>query len=666
MTATSTDTLVRCAGNWTSNGSFALTAGTVELDGAGTTQLTGAGPGLDPVFDEVIVRGGTRVVGSDLSVTSNRWTIEPGAGVSIAGFDAALPGATTLVQGELTLLAGARLALDAGSLLNVASTGTLRMLGTVADEAAIIGAAGGGYLLSIDGFLSATNFRFEGMGATGVTLTRLATLDVAPNDLRSGVFARPSSAAGSALLDIRRALPATFTNVDFEDPLGVGTFNVRTTAGAAIVFRNSGGNLAGEDFDDDPFEFVTWETDADVTLASFFATPASEEISVDWSTSAESAVDAFVLRRSLGTGGPYALVGEVPAAGPSAYQIVDTGLVNGQLYEYQLSVRPLAGPEQVLGLVTETPSGPDLPPNVATVGPMGLFPDIQSAINAATGPRPVISVAPGTYASFSVTPGIGGVLRIAADGTGPVVIDTNLAPVQLLNLGATESVELSDLTIGDGSGTNAGIVIQNVIATVVLDELVVQGGAGAAGVLVDASGQVAVQRSALTGSPGLDVSNGSLVFASKGSTSAFSVRGFSTATTCELTGTPTVEPGSTLNALAGVMPDVDLPEFAALGGSFTVTVSGDLGNLWFLLYSFDLSWLPLPAPGFEMVGLGGLSVTILQSGFFGGSASAALPLGLPAAPSFAGLPIVLQSVGVNPVSTVVRFSNVASIVGLNP
>jgi hypothetical protein len=290
---------------------------------------------------------------------------------------------------------------------------------------------------------------------------------------------------------------------------------------------------------------------------------------------------------------------------------------------------------------------------------------INSDIYAASGPRPVVRVEAGTYAAFTVTPGLGSTLRVLADGSGPVVIDTSVQPVTLLNLAPSDSVELSDLVVGDGSGTNAGVVVQGSNGTVVLDELLVQGGVGAAGIVIDDSLQVAIQRTTAAGSPGLDVTNGSTVFASKGSVGDLDVRGFSTATTCELTAIPNVEAGSTHNVLSGLMPNVDAPEFSALGGGFSLTVSGEVGDLWFLFYSFNLVWLPLPPPGFEMIGLTGVGVTILSSGFFA-TGSQVLPLGLPAAPSFDGLPILIQGVGVDPVTLGARFSNVVSIVGLNP
>ena len=63
-----------------------------------------------------------------------------------------------------------------------------------------------------------------------------------------------------------------------------------------------------------------------------------------------------------------------------------------------------------------------------------------------------------------------------------------------------------------------------------------------------------------------------------------------------------------------------------------------------------------------MVSLAGIP-TVVQTGFFTG-APVNLPISMPSAPVFNGLPLNLQMVDVDPITLVVRWSQLASVVGV--
>ena len=73
-----------CAGNWTSDATFAPTAGTVHLDGGGTTSLAAATSGGTISFDDLVIKNGTRQSGSDLSLAAASVTIEVTGSLDVA------------------------------------------------------------------------------------------------------------------------------------------------------------------------------------------------------------------------------------------------------------------------------------------------------------------------------------------------------------------------------------------------------------------------------------------------------------------------------------------------------------------------------------------------------------------------------------------------------
>ena len=114
-------------------------------------------------------------------------------------------------------------------------------------------------------------------------------------------------------------------------------------------------------------------------------------------------------------------------------------------YFYRLEEELLQGTRRELAIDFSVPL-PDQVGDSLFVGPGGLFPDIGSAL-AVAGPGDNVLVAAGTYPSFTVDTAV----RIMADGSGPVSIDTSLMPVIIQNIPGTEpDVALYSLDIGDG------------------------------------------------------------------------------------------------------------------------------------------------------------------------------------------------------------------------
>ncbi|MEM7308326.1 MAG: hypothetical protein AAF682_16725 [Planctomycetota bacterium] len=650
---TTPSSVFRCAGDWTSDGNFAMPTGRVELDGAGTTSLSGAAPTFDPTFPTLLLRNGTRSVGNDVTMSVNQLTVEATGALDVTGVTAVVPANPINALGEVAIGAGGTLGLGATSVLLVPSGGTLRVLGGFGDPATVTGDAGGGYVLNIDGTLDASNFRFEQMGPSGVNISDSATIA----QMIGGVFSEPSASAGSIMLEIRQNAPVELAYVDFEDPLGVGTNNVWVVGGANITLSESEGDFSGPAFEFDPLGIVDWISDP-TAVASFTASAGADVVDLAWTSTTETDVASWVVKRATDPGGPFSELVTVPAAGPSAYAHADTTVASGQKYYYRLCEQKTFGEEVEHGSDDATPWTAGLPPTVLAVGPGGAFAEIQPAIDAAF-PGAVVLIEPGTYAPFTVGPG-SGIVRIYGDGTGLVTVDTTAAPVVIQGLGFFDAVEMSDLTIGDPASPNPGIEVLSCVGTVVLDELVVHGGAGQPGVRVSASTQVAIQRCDVDGTPGLLAELGSVAVVGRGTLDAAELTGSSSVRLAGLSAAQTVEAGSTLATLPGVHPDIDAPEVVSLGSTFPVTLDGEIGGPYGLAFSTGFGWFDLPSPPWEMVGLINiLQAPVLQSGVLTGPT----PLNLPVPPNgaFFGLALPMQMVVVNPTTFAFRWSNVTSI-----
>jgi hypothetical protein len=658
---TSTDSVIRCAGDWTSDSSFAPGAGTVELDGASPTLLSGNGPGFDPSFSKLRLRNGLRTVGNDLSVTASNLTIEAGASLETGDKTLTAPASAVSVEGTLSVQAGGTLALGAGSAVNVPGGGTLSVVGTSTETASILGFSGGGYVVNIDGTLEATHYLIEQPGVTGIIVNSAASIGSAPNDLRVGTFSKPSATPGSVLLDIRRSSPTEFRYVDFKDPGLVGTNNVRTLSGSVITFTNSDGNFSGALYEQDPFRLIEWEDDLTV-LTFFSAIPGADEVNLSWESSAEVDVDSWILQRGTSPGGPFIDLIEIPATGPGPYMHTDASVTPFTLYYYNLAQKLTHGEVEVLEQRSAKPWSSAPPPNFLTVGPSGDYADIGSAIAALVGGIPVISVEGGTYPSFTIGAGVTYTVRILADGSGPVIIDTTTGPVTISGLPGTGAIEMSDLVIGDAGSPNKGLVIENCDGIVILDESVVHGGAGLPGVHVSNSSKVAIQRSDMDGTPGLLADLGTTMIASKGSLDAIELADASFVRTAELPAPSTVEAGSTLTVLAGVMSGIDAPEFPKLGEPFTLTLTGEPGGTWVLNVSLGFGWHDFPGALWELVGIASLPLNVLfvDGPMPGGTLP--IPSSMPPDAVLYGFPIVLQTVVVHPGTGVRRWSNVISLV----
>ena len=587
---------IRCGGNWTSNGAFAPTSCTVELDGAGPTTFAHSGGPM--TLNALAIKNGPRTISGDFLIAASAITIDANASLSVAAHHLSVnqAGATSFsVNGGLSVGAGGNLALGPNTSVTVAPSGSLSLVGTPAQPARITGQTGGGYALIVNGALSAKNFVVKEMNNAGMVVNPSAVIASAPNDFRAGSFDfRGGAAPGAVLLDMRRPAAATFRySVFLNSPNITGVFNVKTQSGGApIGFTNWTGAFSGPSFENDPGNHISWNPPEASMLAQFAAAPGASLAEVSWRTSSEVDLAGFELQRATSQAGPWTTVFSTPLLGPVGWQygIADAPLTAGQTYLYTLYAKLTHDALVALASGSTVPYSSATPANVKTVGANGPFTTIQAAINASSDPNSVVRVMPGTYAAFTIGGNsVPSNLRILGDDSGPVFIDTATGPIQITNVPAGSGIELSNLDVGSPATAQPGIAIANCASPIVLDEVDVACDGAHTAISVSNAPKTAIQRSELQGGTGLHVSNGSYVAISYGSLSSLVSTG-STIEMASLTpGSVSVTPAGSLLARAGVMPNIELPEVvhisvpsvmwvtAAPNAPFTILASPRLG-----------------------------------------------------------------------------------------
>lgn len=307
---------------------------------------------------------------------------------------------------------------------------------------------------------------------------------------------------------------------------------------------------------------------------------------------------------------------------------------------------------------------PAPPANVLTVGAGGAFADIGAALGAATSPYTIVRVAPGSYPAFSIGATAPYGLRVSGDGTGPVTIDTTTQAVKVEGLPASGAVELVGLTIGSPGSANVGLLVNACAGLVLVDDVVVHGGIGKAGLRVVASSRAVVQSADIDGEPGLRLDNGARVVASRGTLDEFALAGSSQLTTCQLAASGTLGPGSTHVPLAGAMPDVTAPLFVKLQTPFAITLDGEPSQPAWLCASISFSPGPAAGPKLEMALLADLAGGVLVPlGLLPGSGSLVLPATLPADDALLGLPLVVQLITQDTTAHTWRAGQAATVIG---
>jgi len=381
------------------------------------------------------------------------------------------------------------------------------------------------------------------------------------------------------------------------------TFNVNSTGTAQVGIVNDDGNFTGPAHESDPGAKIDWLPPEHTLVSAYTSSAAVHRTEIRVATTNEFDVQQFHVLRSESASGPFAeIVGSPfpPTGSPvlgANYSKTDFATVDTTKYFYRLEEELTHGLRRVLADDFARP-WPQQVANAWFVGTNGGYPDIATAVAAAP-PGASILVQAGTYPSFTLNKSV----RIAPDGSGPVVIDTTLAKMVIRDI-AVGAPDLGLYDVSVGSPTSPfGMEIVNCDNIIVLDGLQVAAGTGVVGLLVDDSRQVALQNCTITGDPGLKFDNNALAYLSRGSVDELVLAGLSDVTRCGVVPTTQqVGVGSVVHALTGTMPNVS--SRAAWPGDkpVSLTITTDPNSFYALFYSFGRDFFDLGAvfPSLDM------------------------------------------------------------------
>ncbi len=574
-----------------------------------------AGTTLSIDVDSTIAAGANEIVVEPLAifdVTGQMLSVSQPTAIEVNGMlNVGAAGVLELVSSTLTVGMGGKVNVDPdgellldGSTLVVESGGTLCLAGANASQPATLqGTSSNAFALDLQSgsTLAAKNFVFRWMESSGVVIGSAVDIAAQPFDLRGGLFELP--AVGGVLLELERPSPQEFRYLSFEDGNG-GAFNVRVPGtSAALAFTNWSGGFAGEAFDDDPSNLLTWGPAENTVVASMSGhrpPAAANTVHVAWATSTEVDCAAFVVERALEPGGTFAALGEIAAAGPSSYVFVDPGAGPKLAYRYRLCERLTHGVLLELGEVVVQPvlpapqvaksspaplspeilhrpplESPEVIPAPApaplSVGPGGDFATVEAALAALGSSDSIeLELLPGMHAPFEIEAPVSGSVCIVA--SAGAVIDATRAGVRIAGLARNQSVELVGLVIR-APESHAGIAIEDCAGVVLLQDVEVSGVGDAPALDLSRANAVALQGGRVDGV--LRVAAGSHASLNGTRTLGILVAGESLLATSGPTAIPRVEPDSRWIA-SGPAPLLALAPDC-------LTVPMEMGRAWLLV-----------------------------------------------------------------------------------
>lgn len=656
---------IRVAGDWASNATFAPTSGVVELDGLGTTSISGSLPGLDPRFGTLRIKNGVRQFNGELAVMAGLLDVDPGATLACPqGAVVEFTSTPVQVDGTLSVFGGGELLADSTSSLTVNSVGRLEVLGSPGMPARLGGHAGGGYSCFVSGTLAARDFDIGGGNEDGLRFA--GSLAPAPNDLRGGLFRDPAVVPGATLVTLEQGVSISPLFVSFENANPMGQVNARRTTGNPVTFGNFGGEFAGEDFEDDPNDLIEWVPGLETQLDFFAAKNGPEQAFLSWSTNLEVNVDRFVVESGPTDQGPFLPIAELLGQGSGNYSLTDSPLAADVEQHYRLLELQTDGFLRLLGTANATPYSAALPANIRTVGVGQEFATIQEAIDAASDLQTVIRISSGSYPAFTIdAPGVESLTLVPEDGAS-VNIDASGEPLTVRNLALGQDVVLADLTVNGGSATEA-VRLQNNLGALILEDLSVSGGTGQPGLVATGNTGVSVQGGLYSGTPGVAAVT-SFIYVGRSTVDALDLFAGAVARECDNSlGATNVDGTSVLTSYVGAQPELSGPRFGTLGQATAIQLEASPMAFYQLGVAGKTFPLDLQDPDFwQMLFLLDFSsYSVLQSGFTDGAGTATLEAEIPPQALFLGKRFLLQAWTLQAIPTAeVRFSGALPVIAV--
>jgi hypothetical protein len=177
------------------------------------------------------------------------------------------------IEADGSITGGPESMLKMGDGTILRNQGLVELLGDIGHEALVSHYLNGSYsfVVSSGGTLSAEWTIFEYMGVGGISVTTSGLIDPA-HSLHNCTFRE--GAANSWLIRLDCDQDLTVHHARFPENSWSGNYNVlkafAPTGGNVINFANATGTFAGEDFDNDPYNAITWNSAIDIQVTDTY------------------------------------------------------------------------------------------------------------------------------------------------------------------------------------------------------------------------------------------------------------------------------------------------------------------------------------------------------------------------------------------------------------
>jgi len=198
----------------------------------------------------------------------------------------------------------------------------------------------------------------------GVTVQR-GTLSYATTDLQQTAPITPVNPSASMVWNGSEVGPGTIESQAEVNTAIDTAFQKLKLASATSVQGDRGESCASACAGVGYFEVIDWTTATAVTLTSFTARGEDSAVDLTWETASELNNLGFHLYRATSEEGPYQRITAtaIPGLGSSPsgarYRYLDSGLVNGQMYFYELEDIESTGKTKLHGPVSAMPVASD-------------------------------------------------------------------------------------------------------------------------------------------------------------------------------------------------------------------------------------------------------------------------------------------------------------------
>jgi len=260
---------VNVGGNFVATGGTFATSGTYNLNTSNPTAFINTN---GSILNNLTINAdlNTRIYNIEDNLTINgNFTLNTGtfngAGTSGFGKTIALGNGTDVVAiagGTYQVGRQGRLELGSNTSLTVTNAGRIEIIGDATDIATVARRTTGTYNFTVEnGTIAAQFYLFEFMGTNGIFINTNGLIDATDN-LSNGTFS--NGASGGTMLKIENTQTliggGRIENVSFPSNPGGGATNVfkNVSVSGDIEIYNASGDFAGEDFDQDPLDLITW------------------------------------------------------------------------------------------------------------------------------------------------------------------------------------------------------------------------------------------------------------------------------------------------------------------------------------------------------------------------------------------------------------------------